>query len=73
MTGDAQLRKVAVEMGIEVHSTIWIIDELNEQQVAEPHELLQVCKDLFGKVHERVLRLPTSELQVRINRFRSLV
>lgn len=71
LTGDRLLRKKAQEIGVEVHGTLWILDELEVQKVVEKTDLLKVYENLLRKVRERVLRLPVSELQRHIDSLRS--
>ncbi|MBP7403223.1 MAG: hypothetical protein KBA30_11455 [Clostridia bacterium] len=70
LTGDGLLRKVALDQGVDVRGTLWIIDELQERNAADGPELLQVCEAMLRMVHARILRLPIHELQERAVRFR---
>ena len=65
LTGDGRLRKVATQEGVEVHGTLWVVDQLWDNQrlqVAEYKALLEGLKQNCGKQ----VRLPLDEIMRRI-------
>ncbi len=66
LTGDGELRALARAAKISCHGTLWVIDSLNEHNVAEAAALLAGLRAIGG--HPRC-RLPRAELQIRIERF----
>lgn len=61
LTGDAQLRRVAKKSGVEVHGSIWLMDELLRQGILTEAEACQAIKKLRTKNR----RLPKREMDKR--------
>lgn len=65
MSGDKALRRVAADAGIEVRGVLWIIDELENNQVVELQKLYDVL--LIFKEDGNVY-LPEEEITKRLRR-----
>lgn len=67
LTGDAGLRRTAEAHALEVHGTLWVLDQLEAQGACS----LQVLAAGLAKAsgHPRC-RLPKAEVTVRLNRYR---
>jgi predicted nucleic acid-binding protein len=61
LTGDAQLRQAAIKSGVEVHGSIWLMDELLRQGILTE---AQGCKAI-KKLRKKNRRLPKRELDKR--------
>lgn len=61
LTGDAQLRRTAIKSGVEVHGSIWLLDELLRQGILTHKQACQAIKKLKGKNR----RLPKKEIAQR--------
>ena len=61
LTGDAQLRRAAVKSGVEVHGSIWLMDELLRQGILTE---AQACKAI-KKLKTKNRRLPKREIDKR--------
>jgi len=61
LTGDAQLRRMATKAGVEVHGSIWLLDELLRQGILTRKQACQAIKKLKGKNR----RLPKKEIEQR--------
>ena len=66
MTGDANLRKVATGMSIEVHGVLWAADELDQHRIVDRNDL-QVAMTIFRD--DPLVYLPADEVRARIRRF----
>ena len=66
LTGDGELRAIARAAKVACYGTLWVIDSLNEHDVAEAAVLLAGLRAIGG--HPRY-RLPRAEVQIRIERF----
>ena len=69
LTGDANLRKVAVARNVRVHGVLWIIDELRAAGACEP-ELLISALELWRD--DRAVFLPSQEIDSRLRRLREI-
>ena len=67
LTGDANLRKVAVARNVRVHGVLWIIDELRAAGACEP-ELLISALELWRD--DRTVFLPPAQIENRLRLFR---
>ena len=66
LTGDAALRKVALNEGVSVMGTIGILDRLyNEKKVSSSE--YRECLLLFIKINGQEVRLPAVDLQNRLD------
>lgn len=68
LTGDKQLRKLAIQSRIESHGVLWAINELHIHGLATPKKLHQVLT--FFEQDETV-RLPAKEIRVLLHKFES--
>jgi len=67
LTGDAGLRRTAEAHAIEVHGTLWVLDQLEAQQACS----LEVLAAGLTKTAEHPrCRLPKAEVTARLNRYR---
>lgn len=62
LTGDRRLRNVASKSGIEVHGSLWILDEFVRQQILNYSQACQAIKDLMSSND----RLPKKECNRRV-------
>ena len=67
LTGDANLRKVAVARKVRVHGVLWIIDELHAVGACEP-DLLISALELWRD--DRAVFLPRTEIENRLRNLR---
>jgi len=70
LTGDRQLRGLAVSEGVDCHGTLWLLDRIEEEafiEVQRLHDGLQAISN-----HPRC-RLPKSEISIRLHRYRSVI
>lgn len=67
LTGDANLRKVAIARNVRVHGVLWIIDELRAAGACEP-ELLISALELWRD--DRTVFLPPVEIENRLHLLR---
>lgn len=67
LTGDANLRKVAVARNVRVHGVLWIIDELHAVGTCEP-DLLISALELWRD--DRAVFLPRTEIENRLRNLR---
>ena len=67
LTGDAGLRRTAEAHALDVHGTLWVLDQLEAQEACS----LQVLAAGLAKAsgHPRC-RLPKAEVTARLNRYR---
>ncbi|MEM6963930.1 MAG: hypothetical protein AAF573_04125 [Bacteroidota bacterium] len=63
LTGEKKLRKLAQSNGVEVHGSLWLLDELLIQNILNKMEACQAVKRLV----ETNNRLPKDECQKRIS------
>lgn len=69
MTGDGALRKAAISEGTEVMGSIKVLDLLYEKGLIECYEYL-TCLEGFKHHNGGKIRLPLSELQMRIDKIK---
>jgi len=66
LTGDKKMREVAEKLGLEVHGTIWVIDELfNGKRISSPKALA-----LLERLMQTNNWLPKGEIEKRINKIK---
>jgi hypothetical protein len=66
LTGDTDLRLVCDEQGIEVHGTIWRMEELHAQGIVDAAE----AGATYRQMREHGSRLPWNEVRAQLKRFR---
>jgi predicted nucleic acid-binding protein len=66
LTGDQRMREVAEKMNIEVHGSIWIIDELVTKALISNEKAIMLFEQLL--ITNR--RLPKNEIEIRINKLK---
>ena len=67
LTGDAGLRRTAEAHALDVHGTLWVLDQLEAQGACSLEVLAAGLAKASG--HPRC-RLPKAEVTVRLNRYR---
>ncbi|MYB53904.1 MAG: hypothetical protein F4X77_17155 [Acidobacteriia bacterium] len=67
LTGDSGLRALAESYRLEVHGTLWVIDQIHNVGLAPTNVLLAVLRDF---THDPSVRLPRRELAARIRRYK---
>ena len=66
LTGDNKMKKIAEVIGIEVHGSIWIIEELlNSRMISEARAI-----ELYEHLMDINSWLPKDEIEKRINKLR---
>jgi hypothetical protein len=70
VTGDGQLRALALKHEIEVHGVLWIVDEMSRHSVENAHVLLTALR-VFEQ--DASVRLPRRELLAAIRRYQDVV
>jgi predicted nucleic acid-binding protein len=66
LTGDQRMREVAEEMNIEVHGSIWIIDELVTKTLISSDKAVE----LFEQLLLTISRLPKDEIEKHIKKLK---
>jgi predicted nucleic acid-binding protein len=66
LTGDQRMREVAEKMNIEVHGSIWIIEELVTKTLISGEK----AKFLYEQLRLTNSRLPKDEIEKRINKLK---
>ena len=66
LTGDQRMREVAEKMNIEVHGSIWIIDELVSKALISSEKAIIILEQLLMTNS----RLPKDEIEKRINKLK---
>ena len=66
LTGDQRMREVAEKMNIEVHGSIWIIDELVTKTLISSEKAILLLEQLLLTNS----RLPRDEIEKRINKLK---
>jgi predicted nucleic acid-binding protein len=69
LTGDSELRALAVRHEMEVHGVLWVLDEIHRNDLAAASTLLAVLRALAA---DPAVRLPRRELSVYVKRFEKL-
>lgn len=67
LTNDRPLRDMAIEAGIEVHGTLWILDKMVDQNLIFPEDAADALESMIAKGS----RFPPSESGKRMKRWRS--
>jgi predicted nucleic acid-binding protein len=67
LTGDGDLRKAALATGLEVHGTLWILDELVAAGVTTPRQ----AAAMLERILQTRARLPAAECELRLARWRA--
>ncbi|MYC64765.1 MAG: hypothetical protein F4X12_00335 [Acidobacteriia bacterium] len=67
LTGDSGLRALAESYRLEVHGTLWVIDQIHNAGLAPTKVLLAVLRDFTDDPN---VRLPRRELAARIRRYK---
>ena len=65
LTGDKHLRAVAQKEGVEVHGTIWIIEQLLKQRLIQVHK----AKTSFDTMKATGSRLPWGDVDKLVNQW----
>lgn len=65
LTGDRRLRNVASEMEIEVHGSLWVIDQMHACNIVKVPALLNAL-DIFR--NDKAVFLPNDEIQKLVKR-----
>jgi predicted nucleic acid-binding protein len=68
LTGDKDLRVAAKKEGVEVHGTIWIIEELLNQKIIQRSQ----AKGSFDAMRVKGSRLPWGDVEKLLNRWELL-
>lgn len=63
LTGDAELRNVAVDKGCEVHGVIWVADQIHSLGLIDNLDLA-ACLEVW--LNDPLVRLPAAELSARL-------
>jgi predicted nucleic acid-binding protein len=66
LTGDKKMREIAEEMGLEVHGSIWVIDELISSNLVSPDKAIVLLEQLMATNSW----LPRNEIDKRINKLK---
>lgn len=66
LTGDGELRALAIEHSMEVHGVLWVIDEICNNGQASAEDLLEVLR---GFAEDASVRLPRRDLMAQIRRY----
>lgn len=66
LTGDQKMREVAEKIGIEVHGSIWVIDELVDKTLISNGKAITLLEQLLLTNS----RLPKDEIDKRINKLK---
>jgi len=66
LTGDKKMREVAEKIGLEVHGSIWIIDELTSKNLISANKAIKLLEQLLITNGW----LPRDEIEKRINKLK---
>ena len=69
LTGDGQLRAMAVRHAIEVHGVLWVIDQIHANQAGGARRLHEALRALSD---DGAVRLPRCELDAYLKRHKAL-
>ena len=62
LTSDGAMRKIATKLGIAVHGSLWILDNLMKEEIIDRHRACEIIR-----IFERsTIRMPESEMIRRI-------
>lgn len=64
ITGDGALRDLAREVGVEVHGTIWVLDQMVDHDIIGVHERAEALKLMVNSGS----RFPGDEVNIRLLR-----
>jgi predicted nucleic acid-binding protein len=67
LTGDRHLRQAAEQEGVQVHGTLWLLDEMVERSVVTPRE----AAEALIRLKEGRRRLPADEVDRRLRRWQT--
>lgn len=65
LTGDGQLRRLAVNERVEVRGVLWLLDQMVEHAVIEARRAAEALRTML----QRNARLPAAECQIRLERW----
>jgi predicted nucleic acid-binding protein len=65
LTGDRNLRKVAEEYKIHCHGTIWLVEQMIENQIIKP----DIARNAYQNMRIKGSRLPWEEAEERLKRW----
>lgn len=65
LTGDRALRELATSMGVCVHGTIWMVEQMLDSQLIT----VELAKGAFNQMKAEGSRLPWNEVEGMIRRF----
>lgn len=65
LTGDKDLRVAATKEGVEVHGTIWIVEQLLKQKIIQQPQ----AKGSFDTMRDKGSRLPWGDVEKLLNRW----
>jgi hypothetical protein len=68
LTGDSELRSLAIRENVECHGVLWLLDQLEEASAAGLQRMYDGLLSLA--VHPRC-RLPKREVTIRLERYRT--
>jgi hypothetical protein len=66
LTGDGNLRKIALANNVACHGTLWLLDEIVRLQIAIPLDTLNALQEMLNHGS----RLPVDECQKRFTRWK---
>jgi hypothetical protein len=69
LTGDRGLHEFAASHDITVHGVLWVIDELYENRIAAPGDIVTALRLFAGDV---TVRLPRSSVAAYVKRYESM-
>jgi len=67
LTGDRHLRRVAAQEGVDVHGTLWVLDEMVRLEVITPPQATQALERMLAQAR----RLPRAECQRRLRQWKA--
>lgn len=67
LTGDRHLRKAAEQEKVQVHGTLWILDQLVNREIITPIQAAQALEKMLAKGR----RLPRFECKRRLKKWKS--
>lgn len=65
LTGDGDLRRLAAEEHVEVHGTLWVIEQLLQEELVDA----VVANEAFRLMKENGCRLPEADMQALIEQY----
>jgi predicted nucleic acid-binding protein len=66
LTGDRRLREAAEQEGVEVHGTLWLLDQMVEQEIIAARDAAEALE----RMQSQGRRLPGHEVQRRLEEWR---